>query len=96
MMVTLGPVGVILGILCCHFLRMGVTSNHSKLHFVILWVLFDETFGYFGYMKMTSSQYESRLESFSSYFGYTRVRFQKTFIFPTDFNEFIKDVFVFQ
>ena len=49
---------------------------------------FDETFGYSGYMKMTSSRYENRLESFSSYLGYTRVPFQKTFIFRMNLNDF--------
>ena len=78
------------------FLANEVTSSHSRWHFVIPWVYFVVIFGYFGYMKTTSSQYESKLESISSYLGYTSVRFQKTVIFPTDFNEFIKDVFVFQ
>ena len=75
---------------------MRMPLSHSGWHFVTLGVQFGVTFDYFGYMKMTLGQFESRLESFSSYFGYMRARFLKTLISPTDFNDFIKKLFVFQ
>ena len=41
-------------------------------------------------MKVMLVQFGITLQSLWSHSGYTKVRFQKTFVFPTDFNGFIK------
>ena len=45
---------------------------------------------HFWLMRVTLVQFGITLQSLWSHSGYTKVRFQETFIFPTDFNGFIK------
>ena len=46
--------------------------------------------GHFGYMVVTLVHFGITMGRLWSHFGYTKVCFQKTRIFPTDFNDFIK------
>ena len=46
--------------------------------------------GQFGYLWVTLGHLMVTSQSLWSHFGYMKVRFQKTFIFPTYFNDFIK------
>ena len=46
--------------------------------------------GHFGYIRVLLCHFTITLESLWNHFGCMRVDFQKTFIFPIDFNDFIK------
>ena len=45
--------------------------------------------GHFGYIRVLLCHFMITLESLWNHFGCMRVDFQKTFIFPIDFNDFI-------
>ena len=75
---------------------MRVTSSHSGVHFVAFWIHFGVIFSYFGYMKMTLGQFESSLESFQVTSGIRGSAFGKHSFSKGIFNDFIKNVFVFQ
>ena len=52
-------------------------------------VILGSVWGQFGYLWVTLGHLMITLQSLSSHFGYIKVRFQKTLIWPTDFNDFI-------
>ena len=54
------------------------------------WVTLEPLSGYFGSLPVTLGRLMITLGSLWSHFGCMRVDFQKTFIFPIDFNDFIK------
>ena len=56
---------------------------HSRVTLEPLW-------GHFGHIRVTLGHFMITLGSLWNHFGYMRVDFQKTFIFPIDFNDFIK------
>ncbi len=53
-------------------------------------VTLESLWGHFGYIRMTLGHFRMTLGSLWNHFGCIRVDFQKTFIFPIDFNDFIK------
>ena len=73
---TLGHFGVTLGALAAYGVDFKATLGLVWDQFRCLWVTL-------GHLMVTS-------QSLWSHFGYMKVRFQKTFIFPTYFNDFIK------
>ena len=56
-------------------------------------VTLDALWGHFGYIRMALCHFTITLESLWKHFRCLRVDFQKTFIFPIDFNHFIKPRF---
>ena len=59
--------------------------NHFGATLVPLW-------GHFGYMMLTLGHFGTTVGSSWSHFRYMKVHFQKTILFPTYFNDFIKGV----
>ena len=57
--------------------------DHSRVTLEPLW-------GHFGHIRVTLGHFMITLGSLWNHFGCMRVDFQKTFIFPIDFNDFIK------
>ena len=53
-------------------------------------VTLDALWDHFGYIRMILCHFRITLESLWIHFGCMRVDVQKTFIFPNDFNDFIK------
>ena len=66
---------------------MGVTLGALWGHFG---VRFGSVWGQFGYRWVTLGHLMVTLQSLWIHLGYMKVLFQKTFIFPTDFNGFLK------
>ena len=63
--------------------KEGAEKYHSRVTLEPLW-------GHFGHIPMTLRHFLITLGSLWSHFGCMRVDFQKTFIFPIHFNDFIK------
>ena len=77
---TLGPSLAYVG-------AFGATLGSLWRHFG---VTLEPLWGHFGYIRMTLGHFRMTLGSLWNHFGCIRVDFQKTFIFPIDFNDFIK------
>ena len=82
-----GHFGITLGLLWEHLRHVGVTLGALRGHFG---VRFGSVWGQFGYRWVTLGHLMVILQSLWIHFGYMKVLFQKPFIFPTDFNDFIK------
>ena len=54
------------------------------------WATLGPLWGHSGYIRVTLGHFMITLGSLWSYFGCNKVGFQKTFIFPIDFNDFIQ------
>ena len=82
-----GHFGITLGLLWEHLRHVGVTLGALWGHFG---VRFGSVWGQFGYRWMTLGHLMVTLQSLWIHLGYMKVLFQKTFISPTYFNDFIK------
>ena len=79
--------GATLGSLLAYEGAFGATLVSLRRHFG---ATLEGLGGHFCYIRVTLCNFTITLESLWSHFGCMKVDFQKTFIFPKDFNSFIK------
>ena len=91
---TLGSLWEHLGMTLAYF---GITLGHCGVTWLLLWGHFEVTLGNFriawGHFWSYKGGRGSLLKQFGAlcgHFGYMRARFQKTFVFPMDFYDFMK------
>ena len=70
--------------------HFGVTLGALAAYGNAFGVALGSFWGQFGYLWVTLRHLMVTLQSLLSHFGYVKDRFRKTFISPTDFNDFIK------
>ena len=68
----------------------GDSENEQPSEPSDFWATLEPLWGHSGYIRVTLGHFMITLGSLWSYFGCNKVGFQKTFIFPINFNDFIQ------